>query len=105
MASVSLCSSGLFLPISHYSPSKCCIETQALALNQSRFLSSNSVLRFKRQILVSTVQFKKLRSPRPPQVVPTVLSAQSNFLKGKLPPSVSTNFLPYWVLSTYYTLL
>ncbi|XP_027179200.1 uncharacterized protein LOC113778116 [Coffea eugenioides] len=81
MASVSLYSSGLFLPISHYSPSRCCIKTQALALNQSRFLSSNSVLRFKRQILVSTVQFKKLRSPRPPQVVPTVLSAQSNFLK------------------------
>ncbi|KAI3461025.1 hypothetical protein Pfo_017688 [Paulownia fortunei] len=66
----------LSLPV--YS-SKCC-KNQTLALNTSQFLSSNSLLKLKKQTLYSCTQIRQPKNPKV-HVSPIIYAAQSNFLK------------------------
>ncbi|KAL3531143.1 hypothetical protein ACH5RR_010465 [Cinchona calisaya] len=90
-------------PISfHSSSGRCCSsKSQALALNPSQFLSSNSVLKLKKQISLPSLQFNKFRNPKT-QGLPITFSAQSNFFKvvqtvwkvGKDGIEAGTNLVP-----------
>ncbi|XP_048336658.2 uncharacterized protein LOC112492787 [Ziziphus jujuba] len=57
-----------------------CYKTQSVARPYSQFLSSDSLLRLKKQPLLSQVQTRKLRTQKSSSF-PVVYAAQSNFFK------------------------
>ncbi|KAJ8535668.1 hypothetical protein K7X08_023388 [Anisodus acutangulus] len=84
-------------------PPKCYRKTQKtiFALNPSQFISSNSLLKLKKQRALSTTQFKNLKSHKF-KATPLIFAAQSNFLKvlqtawrvGKDGVEAGTNMVP-----------
>lgn len=65
--------------ISPYSPN--CYRKQTLALTHSQFLHSNSLLKLKKQSLLSDTQTRDLKTHKPRSFT-VVYAAQSSFLKG-----------------------